>query len=180
MQTMSKMQPLTKTLKSPSLHAPPPLPTLPFEIVADILSRLPAKLLIQLRCLCKSFNSLISSDRKFAKNYLRLSTTCHKLMLISTENNLHQFPLFASISNSTQTHLGFFKSLGRYYGFPLKVCSCDGILCFTINYSSVLLWNPFINKYKLLPHLKHVPKRIDMPLFSFGAVKGLFVNFCKY
>jgi F-box interacting protein len=60
------------------------------------------------------------------------------------------------------------------------------MLCFTINYSSVLLWNPFINKFKLLPHLKYVPKRIAFPLFSFGYdpfvdnYKVFAVFFCKH
>jgi len=50
-----------------SLTSSPPLPTLAFDLIAEILCRLPVKLLLQLRCLCKSFNSLIS-DRKSPKN----------------------------------------------------------------------------------------------------------------
>ncbi|AES68630.2 F-box-like protein [Medicago truncatula] len=42
----------------------PPLPTLPFDLIQEILRRLPVKLLFQLRCVCKPWNSLIS-DHKF-------------------------------------------------------------------------------------------------------------------
>ncbi|XP_050909291.1 F-box/kelch-repeat protein At3g23880 [Lathyrus oleraceus] len=47
-----------------------PLPTLPFDVVVEILSRLPVKILMQLQCVCKSWKSLIS-DPKFAKKHLR-------------------------------------------------------------------------------------------------------------
>ncbi|RHN69125.1 putative F-box domain-containing protein [Medicago truncatula] len=75
-----------KTLTSPSLYTPP-LPTLPFDLVAEILCRLPVKLLLQLRCLCKSLNSLIL-DPKFAKKHLRMSTTHHNLMPDDSVKNL--------------------------------------------------------------------------------------------
>jgi len=52
------------------------LPILPFDLVSEILCRLPVKLLLQLRCVCKSWNSLIS-DSNFAKKHLRTSTPTH-------------------------------------------------------------------------------------------------------
>ncbi|KEH16768.1 F-box protein [Medicago truncatula] len=61
-------------------YPPPELPTLPFDLIPEILCRLPVKLLIQLRCLCKFFDSLIS-DPNFAKKHLHMSTKHHHLML---------------------------------------------------------------------------------------------------
>jgi len=56
-----------------SLHKPL-LSTLPFDLIPEILCRLPVELLLQLRCICKSRNSLIN-DCKCAKEHLSLSTT---------------------------------------------------------------------------------------------------------
>ncbi|XP_045822488.1 F-box/kelch-repeat protein At3g23880-like [Trifolium pratense] len=54
-----------------TLTSPSSLPTLPFDLIIEILSRLPVKQLLQLRCVCKSWKSLIS-DPKFAKKHLAL------------------------------------------------------------------------------------------------------------
>ncbi|RHN40756.1 putative F-box domain-containing protein [Medicago truncatula] len=67
-QSLNEKQQLTETLTSPSL------PTLPFDLIPEILSRLPVKFLLQFRCVCKSLNSLIS-DHKFANKHIRVSTT---------------------------------------------------------------------------------------------------------
>lgn len=177
-----------KTLTSPSLYTPP-LPTLPFDLVAEILCRLPVKLLLQLRCLCKSLNSLIL-DPKFAKKHLRMSTTHHNLMVSST-NNLREFLLFVSPISSvfstnsfTQRQLSYPNSLLKEYGAPLDVCSCDGIICFTINDSYALLWNPSINKSKMLPPLEITRKILPFSNYSFGHdpftddYKVFVVSFC--
>jgi len=68
----------------PSL--PPSLPFLPFDIVEEIL----CKLLIQLQCQSKSFNTLIS-DPQFAKKHLIMSiitTDRHRIILTKTINRL--------------------------------------------------------------------------------------------
>ncbi|PNX71880.1 F-box/kelch-repeat protein [Trifolium pratense] len=54
----------TGTITSPT--------SLPMELVEEEnLCRLPVKILLQLRCICKSWKSLISDDPKFAKKQLR-------------------------------------------------------------------------------------------------------------
>ncbi|RHN66454.1 putative F-box domain-containing protein [Medicago truncatula] len=53
------------------------LPSLPFDLVPEILCRLPVKSLLQFRCVCKSWKSLIS-DPKFAKKHLHMFT-CQRL-----------------------------------------------------------------------------------------------------
>lgn len=173
--TITEMQQSTETLTPQSRHAPP-LPTLPFELVAEILCRLPVKLLLQLRCLCKSFNSLIS-DPKFAKKHLHSSTTPHHLILRSN-NGSGRFALIVSpiqsvLSTSTvpvpQTQLSYPTCLTEEFASPYNWCSCDGIICLTTDYSSAVLWNPFINKFKTLPPLKYISlKRTPSSLFTFG------------
>ncbi|AES69462.1 putative F-box domain, galactose oxidase/kelch, beta-propeller, F-box associated interaction [Medicago truncatula] len=134
------------------------LPTLPFDVLPEILCRLPMKLLGQLRCLCKSFNSLIS-DPKFAKKHLQLSTKRHHLMLtclsITSEWLLYESPISSILSTSTvftQTQLYPPNSIRIRRNYVDLTCSCDGIFCGELNLlGCYFLWNPSIRKFKLLP-----------------------------
>ncbi|RHN65466.1 putative F-box domain, galactose oxidase, beta-propeller, F-box associated interaction [Medicago truncatula] len=150
-----------------------PLPTLPFDLVAEILCRLPVKLLVQLRCLCKSFNSLIS-DPKFAKKHLQMSTARHHLMLRSTNNLgklfLYDSPIQSIFSTSRvkQTQLNYPNGLKNNH---FCAYSCDGILCIsnTNYYSCAVLWNPSIGEFKILPPLETSPnRRACSSFYSFG------------
>jgi len=140
------------------------LPTLPFDVLPEILCRLPIKLLGQLRCLCKSLNSLIS-DPKFAKKHLQLSTKRHHLMLtciddISSEWLLCDSPIPSIFSTSTvftQTQLYPPNSITTLFFHGQKFvnlrCSSDGIFCGKLDFGCYFLWNPSISKFKLLPPL---------------------------
>ena len=140
------------------------LPTLPFDVLPEILCRLPIKLLGQLRCLCKSLNSLIS-DPNFAKKHLQLSTKRHHLMLtciddISSEWLLCDSPIPSIFSTSTvftQTQLYPPNSITTLFFHGQKFvnlrCSSDGIFCGKLDFGCYFLWNPSISKFKLLPPL---------------------------
>jgi len=166
-----------KTLTSSSLHAPP-LPTLPFDLITDILCRLPVKFLIQFRCVCKSWNSLIS-DPKFAEKHLRLSTT--RLVHTITYSNpphkyiLKSYPLHTVLSDLTITNQIAhpiaqleipWKHVVRFVG------SCNGVLCLlAYGYSgfiTIRLWNPSIRKFKKLPYLGK--QQGEMYGFGYDAV----------
>ncbi|CAK8574189.1 unnamed protein product [Lathyrus sativus] len=150
------MKPSQETLTS--LH-------LPFDLVADILCRLSAKHLVRLRCVCKSWNSLISADSIFAKKHLRLSTSSqdrHHLILTPTPASpefhvLHSpiSPIFTSIfTTTTVQQFRYSITKLRIKGlFGHRPSTCDGLVCFKIDSSSALLCNPFIGKFKLLPPL---------------------------
>jgi F-box interacting protein len=155
--------------------SPTSILTLPIDLVAEILCRLPVNLLLQLRFLCKSFNSLIS-DYNFAKKQLRMSTAPRHHLIVRSKNNLGEpclldSPLPSVFSTSrvilTQTELNYPVSLN--YGICWKVCSCDGILCINptnIGERSAILWNPSIRKFKRLPLLEYELKY--SPIYSFG------------
>ncbi|XP_057418294.1 putative F-box protein At3g16210 [Lotus japonicus] len=157
-----------------SLHPPPPLPTLPFELVVEILCRLPVKSLLQFRCVCKSWNSLISGDPKFARKHLRCSPkdfTRHHLIFGSTNEFLFtSSPLLsvfddaAAIAPSTQ----FDHPLNNPNPSDFIVGSCDGIVCLAIDGRFPLLWNPSTGRFKDLPSLEN-PRLPDMyTVFGFG------------
>ncbi|KEH33120.1 putative F-box domain, galactose oxidase/kelch, beta-propeller, F-box associated interaction [Medicago truncatula] len=146
----------------------PELPTLPFDVLPEILCRLPVKLLIQLRCLCKFFNSLIS-DPTFAKKHLQLSTKRHHLVLTNDELVMYDSPIPSLFSTSavftqTQLHISSTLTNGRIYA---PTCSCDGIFLGMLKVGSYYLWNPSIRKFKLLPTLEN-PHEHGANFCSFG------------
>ncbi|CAK8574268.1 unnamed protein product [Lathyrus sativus] len=145
-----------------SIHAPPHLP---FDLVAEILCRLSVKLLIQLRCVSKSWNSLISQDSKFAKKHLRLSTSSddrHHLILSSSQSVLYHSPissifssgLGSSLTTSVKQFSHCIREILNENAYCNGVSTCDGMVCFMASDCSVVLCNPSIRKYKRLPPLK--------------------------
>ncbi|XP_076915108.1 F-box/kelch-repeat protein At3g23880-like [Bidens hawaiensis] len=134
---------------------------LAFDIIFNILSRLPAKSLIRFQCVCTSFPPLISHPC-FTKLHLTTTVADNHRTIISydsnNENNKHMYFLL-SLSPLTfhQTaKLTFpFKS-NSYRQFP---GSNKGLICyFDSNFHSssgtLIIWNPIINKHKTLdgPH----------------------------
>jgi F-box interacting protein len=153
----------TYAQKSLSLHMPPP--QLPCDLVEEILCRLPVKQLLQLCCVCKSWNSLISRDSKFAKKHLRFSIFSHDRYHLaqcsvhsSEEFHLWKSPISSFISSEAATAAltdSFTQQLNhplikRRYSYYDSVSTCDGILCFRINESLALLCNPSIRKFNIL------------------------------
>ncbi|XP_058762482.1 F-box/kelch-repeat protein At3g23880-like [Vicia villosa] len=149
------------------------LPTLPFDLITEILSRLPVKLLLQFRCVCKSWNSLIT-DHKFARKHFNLSTTLN-LHVISYDGPLDRFVLRSYPLQSLFTDLTTnFIQLGFPFNSPYEhylhyiVGSCDGILCLADFHNTfVVLWNPSIQKFKELSPFEK-PQVAGSAKFGFG------------
>jgi len=136
------------------LHAPP-LPTLPFELVVDILTRLPVKFLMQLRSVCKSWKSLIS-DPDFAKKHLRVSNTRHRVLLmfseLSPEFIIMTYPLYSVSTEVTPTATQLEYPPGNRNRFECIVGSCHGIICIKLYCNFFVLWNPSIRKFTTSRH----------------------------
>jgi len=162
----TKIPLLTNPLAGDShLQMTTPLPTLPFELITEILCRLPVKSLVKFKCVCKPWNSLIS-DCKFARKHFRMSTMNPNLILksrnYSPDFSHTVYPLRSIFTNVTTD--------GKQIKFPLHslnfdyhiggiVGSCDGILCLVSkdsenSSSQTVLWNPSIRKYNTLPSLE--------------------------
>jgi len=178
-----------------STRTTPLLPTLPFELLECILYKLPVKLLLQLRCICKQWKSRISST-EFTVNYLcmaKASKNHHHLMGVCHATNM---------GNRTRDGLLYYNPCFWYSPIPsilsmlsishtlisipdilnvnpvLRVSSYDGILCFTVNDHFPLLWNPSIRRFRLFSpaESKHRPmkihgkreKRVQNSFYTFG------------
>jgi F-box interacting protein len=154
-------------------------PTLPFDLIAEILCRLPVNLLLQLRCLSKSFNTLIS-DHEFAKKHLCMSTTRRHLVLshskykdLTISYSLHSIFNYAT-SKPTRLHYQFDQQYHSIVG------SCNGILCLAHEHRlakqiNVVLWKPSIRKFKILPTSKY-SQEFGPTIYGFGydLVNGVY------
>ncbi|AES68643.1 putative F-box domain-containing protein [Medicago truncatula] len=151
-----------------------PLPTLPFDLIQEILCWLPVKLLLQLRCVCKSWNSLIT-DTSFTKKHLSMSTTRHihfvRYYDPSNKYILTSYPLHSNFSTmfTNVTRMEYHPNNYTPNSSCYIVGSCHGILCLAHFYDEgfILLWNPSIRKFKELPSFQK-PNAISDTRMTFG------------
>ncbi|KAI8556194.1 hypothetical protein RHMOL_Rhmol05G0233100 [Rhododendron molle] len=155
----------------------PPLPDLPPEIIAAVLSRLPVKSLLRLRCVCKSWRSLISNP-KFVKTHLSLASantdySNHRLILNSSYpcTDVKSCSLSSILNEKSDSAVQLdcpFK--GPNFGVKIWGC-CDGLVCIGTG-REVCIWNPSTGKYKGLPDFVEM-SYICYSWFGFGYDEGI-------
>ncbi|KAM7503207.1 hypothetical protein LguiB_002111 [Lonicera macranthoides] len=133
---------------------------LPEEVLVDIFSRLPVKTLIQVRCVCKQWFSLISNPN-FATAHIDKTKNSDKLILRHfTEKERDGKEHYLLLENDQTLHvhddvkLEFpFKTRSRH-NFRV-VGSCNGLLCLSDDLGvyafGIILWNPSIRRFVTLP-----------------------------
>ncbi|XP_040361619.1 F-box/kelch-repeat protein At3g06240-like, partial [Rosa chinensis] len=125
-------------------------PDFDHDIIAEILSRLPAKSLLRFRCVCKSWLALIS-DPSFVKNHLSRVNTNHFNLLLGTR------PLQASVLKLDDGDVAIteldYPEMHDFEGecFPNIYGSCNGLICIEFGSGSIILWNPCTREFKQLP-----------------------------
>ncbi|PWA88863.1 F-box associated interaction domain-containing protein [Artemisia annua] len=142
------------------------VPTIHNEIIVNILCRLPVKLLLRYKSVCKLWCSLIS-DSYLIKSHLSLSTSNshyahHQLILtISSFNiNLLSCGLYEVMCDHKSVNVleldhPFKRPRSSKFSEPypeLIVGSCNGLLCVAIDHHSLYIWNPSTRKSNLLPY----------------------------
>ncbi|KAI8556201.1 hypothetical protein RHMOL_Rhmol05G0233800 [Rhododendron molle] len=149
-----------KTSQSPLwTEDPQPLPNLPCEIIVEILSRLPVKSLLRLRCVFKSWRSLIS-NRKFAKTHVSLASmntdySNHRLILSSLNppSDVKSCSLYSILNEKSDSAVQLDCPL-KAPDLQVKIWGCcDGLVCIGTE-REVLIWNPSTGKYKGLPNVE--------------------------
>ncbi|XP_058739603.1 F-box/kelch-repeat protein At3g23880-like [Vicia villosa] len=171
--------PRSETRRPPS--SPSSLPILPDEIMAEVLSFLSVKTLIQMKCVSKFFNSLIS-DPTFIKMHLRRSARNPQLTIVSG-NSVADFrfgtlPINSFLENPliTVPEKPFHPLLDTVHYW--LVGSCNRLLCFahydsfTDSYRDCWLnfYNPATNALSnKLGHFKDYCKhRFFFSRYAFG------------
>ncbi|XP_012076214.1 F-box protein At3g07870 [Jatropha curcas] len=147
------------------------------EVLTEILKRLPANLLMKLRCVCKSWYSLISSPTFISthtKYTLEKKNKTSKLLLRhyswTEKKEIYTIHSSSSFCNQQFSHqLVFpFKSYSQYFDI---IGSCNGLIClsdtYRINTHTIILWNPSIGKSITLP----------LPCISFDLIYMFVLGF---
>ncbi|GAU41607.1 hypothetical protein TSUD_196770 [Trifolium subterraneum] len=127
---------------------------LPHELIIQILLKLPVKSLLCLKCVCKSWFSLIS-DPHFANSHFQLAATTptHRIVFL-TATSYHSTRSrsvdFEASLDSVSASLNLFFVFSEFcYDLEIKG-SCRGFIllhgCFNI-----YLWNPSTGVHKKLP-----------------------------
>ena len=127
---------------------------LPHDVVIDILTRLPVKSLIRFRCVSKSWYSTIT-DPLFITKHLNLNS---KAKSLSSYNNHNDFllytdhkQLYTAACNDDPT-LTLTEVCRFQIPFPVDMVDyCNGMfLIFRSRGTLIYLWNPSIQKHKML------------------------------
>jgi F-box interacting protein len=144
---------------------------LPYDVVFDILTRLPVKSLVRFRCVSKSWNSIITSPDFITTHLNRpksLSNNKGYLLYVPKSDNYYAQNLCIDVySDRTLTHISRFQVPFSAY----MVGFCNGMFCLRNHrYNVLYLWNPSIRKFKMIstPHLIHpsVPVAIGLAYHS--------------
>ncbi|XP_059309976.1 F-box/kelch-repeat protein At3g23880-like [Lycium ferocissimum] len=158
------------------------IPTLPVELVTEILLRLPVKSLLQFRCVSKSWLDLLSSP-EFIKSHLNLSAnnkdnTHHRLMLsYPCTYNFKDWSLRSLLYESDVMEAPDLK-------WPMKnppnpFCftdSVNGLICLIDGSKDLFLWNPSIRKYKKLPDFRTNSRDVVRYTYCDGHSHDVEVN----
>ncbi|XP_059670773.1 F-box protein CPR1-like [Cornus florida] len=119
---------------------------IPLELIADILSRLLVKPLLQFRCVSKSWCALIDSPH-FIKSHLNQSikTNTNRMLILS------DFDLFSvDLDSPNDDELELDHPLKNQED-TIVIGSCDGLLCLRKSPTDIALWNPSTKKHHKLP-----------------------------
>ncbi|KAM7462981.1 hypothetical protein LguiA_031102 [Lonicera macranthoides] len=117
------------------------------DILSNIFLELPVISLLRCKCVCKLWRQLIS-DPIFIKLHLNQHHQ-EKILLRSDQDSFYSFNFEETCGNPVSFRDFPFK--GRYLNRILG--SCNGLLCLALNQEllDIILWNPSIGDYKMLP-----------------------------
>ncbi|KAK1394868.1 F-box and associated interaction domain protein [Heracleum sosnowskyi] len=120
------------------------------HLIAEILCRLPVKILLRFRCVSKPWRSLIDSPC-FVKAHVKRSIEC-KIKPGIIINSFFSYSVdFDSLHNNAPTAIQISEPLRTLLFATGDVGSCNGLHCLYNLQSDLFLWNPAMRKYRKLP-----------------------------
>ncbi|QCE15608.1 F-box/kelch-repeat protein At3g23880-like [Vigna unguiculata] len=141
------------------------IPILPWELVIEILLRLPVKSLFRFKCVCKSWLSLLSDPHFATSHFQRPTANTARLLLIAPPNpEIRSIDFNASLHDDSATYtlnLDFLSP--RDYNDLRIIGSCRGFLLLN-SYQSLWVWNPSTGVHKKLPSTL-IESNLRQPMF---------------
>ncbi|KAG9143951.1 hypothetical protein Leryth_022970 [Lithospermum erythrorhizon] len=131
---------------------------LPPEIINEILLRLPVQSLLKFKCVSKSWLILISSS-EFIKTHVSISRKPNNYSNYTVILASHAVPITYYTCSLSSILSNTVMDNSRALEFPMSdldfqlwfVGSCNGLLCVSIDPTTLVLYNPSIRKLKPLP-----------------------------
>ena len=146
---------------------------LPDDIVFNILASLPVKSVIRFRCLCKSWDSSITSPN-FISTHLKLNNHNHgaRLLFLSSTRSSIDTQVICTVTCECTFDLISKIQLPLCLPPTRIVGSINGLLCLSKQYyyvphsNHVYLWNPSIRKFKMISNTSSI---LNTTLFHSSA-----------
>ncbi|XP_015168124.1 F-box protein CPR30-like [Solanum tuberosum] len=133
------------------------------DIIFEILTRLHVTSLIRFKCVCKFWYSLIKNPNFISKHLHNLNNKQNHLhLLISRRGNITNKRILSLSQNDTfnvfinQDFPEYFKDK---FGHVRLIGPCNGIVCLCGYPYNIVLWNPSIRDYKILPQ-SHIQRLV--------------------
>lgn len=157
---------------------------LPEEMIEEILMKIPAGYVWDIRRVCKSWNALITHSQFASKHFERNKNNATSFLLIAFCQRLRRKSLslfrlnhhphtLVDINSIAARRLDYFYLRNNFPDFFKELVvagSINGIVCVSSFCKSITrflaLWNPAINRWKPIPLLPH--KKMDHDYSSVG------------
>ncbi|KAI9127059.1 hypothetical protein K1719_001618 [Acacia pycnantha] len=146
-------------------------PFLPFEIIINILKRLPIKSIVRFQCVCKDWKNLFTVPSFIAEQVLH-SARENPFLLIHDYDYKYRRSSLRLLNQKMETaevlSTHSIDSLRRRWRIN---GSCNGLLCVELDTEegrfpvSYLLWNPVMNEIVRLYHPELLKKKEDQSSF---------------
>lgn len=138
---------------------------LPFELVVEILTRVPVKDLMRFRCVCKSWRSLFKEER-FCRQHMTRAPT--RIVSFHFEDTL----LLGRFSESAKPEMMILEEVSVNVGDDSSLLNdttvvlghCHGLFCLYFENNTFGLWNPSLRELRTI----HPPYRYNWYEMGFG------------
>lgn len=142
-------------------------PTLPPELIREILLRLPVRSVLHCKCVCKSWLSLISDPQFSISHYDLAANPSHRVLLRANYLYAESIDVDAPFHSDSSAVYLLLPPLSpphnpcHYDAFqfdPDIWGSCRGFILLyyrRCRCAEIILWNPSIGVHKRLPNVKH-------------------------
>lgn len=144
-------------------------PYLPLDLCSDILSRLPVKSLLRLRCVSKSWRSLIDDPQFCFLHSTAFKNNSHETHLLILQTNERSFSLSSLIvcrqtlekTKWIPTLAGMDTDIDERWRYEFTV---DGLVLLVNRNHEAMLWNPSIRRCRRIPRFGGLNSYCDVGL----------------